>query len=329
MKKIIVFGSTGSIGPYVIDYLNDKIDPHEYQILASGRRNTNFFNFMEVEYVSIDISKSEEFEKLPSKDVHAVVLLASIMPANMQGYFPINYLNTNIIGTYNVLEYCRNTGVDRIIYSQTIRDIGNYIGSDKPLASDLCRSFSYTGDHAVYVISKNTAVDLIEHFYHEYGLKRFILRLPTVYLYNKNKYYYADGIKKVQAYRYIIEQAIESLPIEMWGDPNKAHDILYVKDLCQLIQKSLIADCDGGIYNAGTGVPITLEEQIKGIVEIFSPKECPSKIMWCPNKANARNYTLDISKAQEELGFKPDYDYISYLRDLKKEMSLGRFDSLY
>lgn len=328
MKKIVIFGSTGSIGAYLTDYLNNDLDFNNYQIIASGRRKTNFFSKMNIQYVPVDINKTEEFDNLPTENVYAVVLLSSVMPGNMEGYFPKSYLETNIIGTFNVLEYCRKNGVDRIIYTQTIRDIGNYIGSEIPLSSDLNRSFSYNGDHAVYVISKNTAVDLIEHYYHEYGIKRFILRLPTVYLYSKNKYYYVDGKKKIQGYRHIIDQAIKGLPVEMWGNPKKAHDILYVKDLCQMILKSLLAENDGGLYNAGTGIPITLEEQIMGIIDVFSPKSSPSEIILCPEKPDARSYTLDISKAIQELDYKPQYNYIDYLLDFKKEMSLGRFDEL-
>jgi len=328
MKKVIVFGATGSIGAYVTDYLNNELNPEEYKTIASGSRKTDFFGSMGIEYISVDISKKEQIETLPAEDVYAVILLASVMPGNMRGYFPLKYLETNIIGAYNVLEYCRKSGVNRIIYTQTIRDVGNYIGSDKSISSDLARSFSYTGDHAVYVISKNTAVDLIEHYYQEYGIKRFILRLPTIYLYSKNKYYYVDGKKKVQGYRHIIDQAIQGLPIEMWGDPKKAHDILYVKDLCQMIKKALLSNCDGGVYNAGTGIPVSLEEQIKGIVQVFSPKESQLKIIACPEKPNARTYTLDISKAQKYLEYKPSYDYIRYLIDFKEEMNLGRFDEL-
>ena len=78
----------------------------------------------------------------------------------------------------------------------------------------------------MYVISKNAAVDMIEHYYREYGLKRFIFRLPTIYMYTPNSYYYVNGEKKIMGFRHMINQAMAGENIEVWGDPSRAHDIL-------------------------------------------------------------------------------------------------------
>ena len=43
MKKIIVFGATGNIGAYLVDYLNSKLNRIEYKVIAVGRKKTNFF----------------------------------------------------------------------------------------------------------------------------------------------------------------------------------------------------------------------------------------------------------------------------------------------
>ena len=59
--------------------------------------------------------------------------------------------------------------------------------------------------------------------------------------------------------------------IELWGNPNFGKDIIYVKDLCQMIFKSLFTNKETGIYNAGTGVKTTMQEQIEGIIKVFSP----------------------------------------------------------
>ncbi|ERP30809.1 NAD-dependent epimerase/dehydratase family protein [Chitinivibrio alkaliphilus] len=191
------------------------------------------------------------------------------------------------------------------------------------------RNFSYKGDHGVYVIAKNTAVDLIEHYRQEYGLKRFIFRLPTIYSYSPIDYFYVDGKKRMKAYRLMINQAINGEPIEMWGDPSKSHDIVYVKDFCQMICKGIIVDRESGIYNVGTGVPVSLKAQIEGMIQVFSPASKPSIITPRPDKPNSRSYKIDISKANIELGYEPKYDYISYLEDFKKEMEIKRYKGLH
>ena len=66
----------------------------------------------------------------------------------------------------------------------------------------------------MYVISKNAAVDMIEHYYQEYGLKRFIFRLPTIYMYTPNKYYYVNGVKKIMGFRYMIAVSYTHLKLK-------------------------------------------------------------------------------------------------------------------
>lgn len=127
------------------------------------------------------------------------------------------------------------------------------------------------------------------------------------------------------AYRLLINQAIKGETISLWGNPDHAHDMVYVKDFCQMGYKALIADCNGGIYNVGTGNPISMREQIEGIIEVFSPQNNKSKIVYSTDKPNGREYSLDIENAREELGYEPQYGYLDYLKDFKKEMELDRF----
>lgn len=327
MKRIIIIGATGEIGMYITDFFCQNVRD-KYEISAIGLRKTDFFNRYGIEYYSIDVSKSESFCVLPRDNVYAVIYLVAVMPAKMEKYNPMQYLKVNSCGTLNVLEYCREVQADRIIYTQTIRDVGNKIGKEK-IESDMPRDFSYIGDHAVYVISKNTAVDLVEHYYQQYGLKRFIFRLPTIYMYSPNKYFCVNGEKKVMGYRLMIEQAMEGVDIEVWGDPSKAHDVVYVKDLAKILYLACECEAAGGIYNVGTGEPITLIEQVRGMIEIFSSGNKKSQIVFCPEKASARQYDIDISKTRRELGYEPAYSYLEYLKDFKNEMIENRFKELF
>lgn len=328
MQKILLIGATGGTGTYLTDYINTHIDKRKYEVIAVGRRKTDFFERMGIKYYSVDISREETFDVLPKDDIYAVIFEAGILPASMKGYDPKKYLEVNTIGALNVLEFCRKNKVNRIIYTQTIREIGNYINTDTVLSPDLPRSFSFKGDHAVYTISKNAAVDMIEHYYQEYGIKRFIFRLPTIYLYAKNDMYYVDGKPRKQAYRMFIERAIKGEPIELWGDPEIAHDVVYVKDFCQMLYKAVFAECDGGVYNVGTGMPVSLKDQIEGIIQVFSEGK-KSEIIYRSDKPNARKYIIDIKKAEKDLGYKPEYSYIDYLNDFKIEMQKKRFDDLF
>src|SRR5690625_1981863 len=149
MKKVIIFGATGHTGAYLTDYCLEFLDQSQYEIIAVGRKKTDYFRKRNISYYSVDIKQQKDFKKLPDENIHAVIILSAILPASMEGYHPKDYIDTNIFGAFNVLEYCRTVNADRVLYTQTIRDIGNYIGTGKLLTPDLPRSFSFKGDHAV------------------------------------------------------------------------------------------------------------------------------------------------------------------------------------
>lgn len=324
-KKIIVFGSAGNLGMYFIDYLNENLNHEEYEIIAVGTRLEYPYEFYKGKYIKLDITNKEDFKKLPKENIHAAVNFAGVLPAYLEKDDPYKYIDVNITGTLNILEYCKETKTDRIIYTQTWADLNGYLKDKKPLKPELPRKPIYKGDHAIYTATKCTAVDLIECYHQIHGIKNFIFRLPNIYLYSPNMHYYVDGEKKYISYRYIIQRAIEGKDIEMWGNPNLGKDIIYVKDLCQMIFKSLFVNKDTGIYNAGTGIKTTMKEQIEGIIKVFSPKDAPSKIIPCPKKKDCDDFVMDITNIKEELGYEPKYNYMAYLEDYKKEMQLNRF----
>ena len=327
-KKIIVFGSTGYLGMYFIDHLVSNLDTKKYEIIATGRKDKYPYEFYKGEYIKLDITDKEGFDKLPKKDVYAIVDFAGVLPAYAANDNPYTYVDTNVTGTLNILEYAKKTKADRIIYMQSWADLNGYLKDKKPLKPDLPRKPIYTGDHAIYIATKSCAVDLIECYHQSCGIKNFIFRLPNIYLYSPDEYYFVNGEKKYVSYRYIIRRAIEGKDIELWGNPDLGKDIIYVKDLNQMIYKALFTDKETGVYNAGTGKKTTMKEQIEGIIKVFSPKDNPSKIIYCPEKRDGDDFVMDISNIKKDLGYKPEYDYLSYLEDYKKEMQLERFNKI-
>ena len=327
-KKIIIFGATGNTGAYLTEYCLDNLDLNVFEVIAVGRKKTHFFEKIGAKYYRVDITNEDDFKKLPTEEIYAVVNLAAILPAYMEGYKPEQYIQTNIVGAFNILEYCRKVKADRILYPQSEGDLSEYWGKEILLKPDMPRKFSFKGDHALYVISKNTAVDMIEHYHQEYGIKSFIFRCPTIYAYTPNEYFYVDGKKRILAYRYLMNQALKGEPIEMWGDPKKAKDIVYVRDFCQMLFKAIFTSKDHGIYNVGTGIGVTLKEQIEGLIEVMSPENKKSIIIECPEKPDSREFIMDITNAKADLGYEPKYYYLDYLKDFKKEMELNRFKEL-
>lgn len=325
MKKIIVLGSAGNLGMYYLDYLLDNLDLNKYEIIATGTRKEYPYTFYKGEYIQLDITKKEDFKKLPKNDIYALIDFAGVLPAYKQDNKNEEYINVNINGTLNVLEYCKEVKAEKIIYTQTWADLNGYLIDKKPLEPYWDYKPIRTGDHAIYCTTKIAAVELIKHYYAEYNLKYFIFRLPNIYLYSPEQFYYVNGKKSYISYRLMIEKAKKGEDIELWGNPNLGKDIIYVKDLCQMIYKAMLSNLEYGIYNAGTGIKTTMKEQIEGIIEVFSPKNKKSKIIMCPEKRNCDDFVMDIENIKKDLNYEPKYNYISYLLDYKEEQEKNRF----
>ncbi|MDR3243414.1 MAG: NAD(P)-dependent oxidoreductase, partial [Elusimicrobiota bacterium] len=200
--------------------------------------------------------------------------------------------------------------------------------SQEPVKFDAPLSFSYSGDHAFYVISKNTAVEMIKHYFEEYGLKYFIFRLPTIYAYNSNHYYYPNGIKTMRPIYQMIFKAVNGEGLEIWGDPKFSKDMTYVDDFAQMLCKAILVNRDNGFYNVGTGIPVTLEEQIRTIADVFSPKNKLPSIEYKPDKISGGGYLSDVSNAIKELNYKPEYDVRALFEAYKREMNLNTYNDL-
>lgn len=325
MKRVVVFGATGSLGAYISMHLH-KLG---YDVIPVGhRKNDNgFFNEYGMPYYSVNIEDAEDFKQLPQESIYAVLHFAGMLPAAMKGFSATPYIQSIIQGTLNVLEYTRIIGAKRILFPQTLFDIHHLFGTKVPIPADSQRQVP-EGDHWMYVIAKNAACDMIEHYYKEYGIKRFIIRLSRIYLYHPNPYTYTNGEKVLVSDRAIIYKAIKGEPIEIWGDPNRLLETVSVYDFLQIIEKALIANVDGGIYNVGSG-GTTLEERIRGIVDVFCHPNTKSYITYRPEKQNCTQFVLDIQKTVHELGYEPKYSWHDYLVKFKEAMVTQPFAKLW
>jgi len=315
MKKVIIFGATGGIGSYtVLELLND------YEIVAVGRRDDNgFFKELGVEYIRCDITRDDDYLKLPG-DKYAVINLAAMMPARMKGYDPQQYVDTLL--NLNIFNYV--AGSEKYIGFQSFSDVF-YLWGRIPIPADAESRFPLNNDHSVYSICKTAAMNIASHYAEKCYFKNFTIRLPNVYIYHPNPYYYLNGRLFWQNYRLMIDNACHGENIEIWGDPTIERDILYVKDVTRVIKLCLESD-KPGIYNAGTGIGTSLENQVKGIVEIFGGSYSYN---YDKDDYPTAGYIMDIIKTRLNLGYVPRYDYISYLKDFKEEMKINRFEKLW
>lgn len=323
--RIIIFGATGGIGAYTIMHL---FDTRKYELIAVGhRKNDNgFFESYGIPYYSVDVADYKSFDCLPKDDVYAVVNMAGVLPAIK--YEPRMYISSFTMGQLNVLEYMREVGCKKIIFAQTPADLWYLQNTTDPMPADAQRSFPPSTDHSIYAIAKNAAIDITQYYRNTYGIQWFALRFFNVYLYNPNPFYHVDGVKRWISFRLIIEKAKKGEDIEVWGDPSRSKEMVYVKDVARLIEQCIENQEACGIYNVGSKHQVTLEEQIDGIIEVFTERK-KSKKIYRPDKPDALFNHLDIAKTEKELGYAPKYGYVDWLKDFKEEEKYNRFEKLW
>ena len=323
--KIVVFGATGGIGAYTLLHLFEK---NKYELVAVGHRlnDNGFFEEKGIPYYSVDIADYNTFDCLPKEDVYAVVNLAGVLPAIK--YDPRLFVSSFTMGQLNVLEYMREIGCKKIIFAQTPADLWYLQNTNDPMPADAQRSFPPSTDHSIYTIAKNAAIDITQYYQNTFGIQWFALRFFNVYLFESNPFYHVDGVKRWKSFRLLIEKAKKGEDIEVWGDPTRSKEMVYVKDVAQLIGQCVEDNEHCGIYNVGGPRQVTLEEQIDGIIEVFT-KDKKSKKIYRPDKPDALFNHLDITKTVKELNYTPQYGYIDWLKDFKDEEENNRFECLW
>lgn len=308
MARVLVIGASGSLGRGILSHLKELHD-----VTATFSRNA--FEEASVEVKCVDVRSPQSLAALGS-DFDVVVLIAGAMPATMHGYDPQRYIDVNVTGTLNVLEYCKKAKISKIIYVMTFSDVSHKFFNAVPITSDDSRGLTFTGDHAVYAISKVAACDLIEHYHQEHAMQTIIFRIPTVYCADDNFSYYVDGIKRTKAYVQMIRSIILNKVVEMWGDPDHSKDMPYIKDFARLVTSAVESPDAQGVFNAGTGNPISLRMLIETMIEVFSAGD-DVKVIPRPDKPSQPNFTFDMSKTNEVFGFSPEWDVRRMLEDIR------------
>lgn len=329
---VIVIGATGFIGMYTVDELVRS----GRQVVATGRNDALGARLedMGAQFMHLDITKPEDFDRLPTEGVEGVILLAALLPANAKADLKDNenaadYFRINCLGTVHVLEYCRRHGIRKVISSCSYGDVSGAWGKGYAITEDEPRNFSFTGDHAMYVITKNAANDTIEYYNQQHGMQGASFRFPPVYGVGPHGTILVNGKPYKSGIQTFIESAEAGRDIELWGDPHIKRDIIYVKDVARAFRMALESDRTYGLYNMTSGTQLDLEDQAKAVIEVFG-KGRGSKIVYRPEKPNnTPSFLFSMEKAKRDFGFVPEYtDYLDMMRDYKQELESGRWSDL-
>lgn len=326
---ILVTGAAGFIGTYLIDALIRD----GYKVIATdvATDGNDFYSKRGIDYIDIDTTVSQQFVKLNNIKIDAVVHLAACQPANVseKKYDPRDYINVNVIGTLNVLEFCRKNSVKKIIYVSSHRNTQGLWQLDRAILEEDGSSIKYQGEYAMFSISESAAQDCISHYHAQYGLKAIVFRLPPVYGYGPHTEIFKEGRPIKTGFQVFIDQAKLGEPLEVWGNCERGRDIIYVKDVVAAFMQALSKPDVTGLFNITSGVYLTLRQQAEIIASVFWNSNSEPQFIFKPNIENGiESFLYDNSKAKRELGWYPKYTFKDMLIDYQKEAKSKEFEYL-
>lgn len=328
----LVIGASSFIGVYVIDELLKQ----DCEVIVTGRGNKlkKYYEERNVKFFNLDLTNKDDFEKLPTKGIDGVVLLAGLLPANVSlkenEEIADKYFLVNTIGTINVLEYCRKNNIKRVISTTSYADVINSWSGGKYITEDEPRNYKFTGDHAVYVFSKNAANDVLEYYNQQYGMKNAVFRFPMVYGVGPHGYFNVDGKKTKSGFNIFLDNAMEGKDICVYGDGSVIRDVVYVKDVANAFYKALISEDTYGLYNITSGVGVSLIEQANIMADVFQTEK-KSKVVLKPEiKNNSKSFLFSIKKAENDFGYNPKFsDFKLMMEDFKKDLENKKYNNLF
>lgn len=316
MKKAIVFGATGQLGCYSALALKDS----GYDVIAVGRRpyDGGFFYTRNIRFIGgFDISKPESFSLLPDEYFDVVVNMAGTMPAHADMNM-MPYVQSIVVGTVNLCNWMKRNGTKRIVFNTTPSDVVDYWGSTEPIDDDAIRSFPKNGnDHAVYAICKRAATDILEHMRIADGFEPCVFRHFMVYGWHPEAFYFLNGEKKMLPWRYMIRRCINGNGIDVYGDPSRLKELLYIKDFAAAVVRAAETHICG-IFNLPGYKPYSLDEMVDGIMNTFASDT--AKKTYRPEMPDTPQILLSGEKSAKVLGWKPCWTWQAACDDMKREL---------
>ncbi len=290
-NQVLVTGGAGFIGSHLVEKLASK--GHKVFVidnLSSG----NLKNLSKIKknifVKKIDISNYKSLEKFfvnkKFKCIFHLAGKADIVPSIKN---PKLYFDTNVKGTFNLLELSRKFGVKKIIYTASSTCYG--IPKKYPTSENESLSPMYP-----YALTKKLGEDLVLHYGKVYKLSAISLRLFNVY-----------GPRSRTAGTYgavlgvFLSQKINDYPLTIVGDGKQTRDFTYVSDIvdaiyCVYKKNKKIVD----VFNVGSGKTVSV---------INLAKRISKKFIYIPKRPGEPDCTFaDIKKIKKHFGWKPKID---------------------
>ena len=300
METILITGCSGFIGYHLtkklldnyniigIDNLNDYYDISLKKDKLNNLKHKNF------KFIKCDISDSEKLDKIFNENkIDKVINLAAQAGVRDSIENPDIYINTNIIGFYNILENVRKHKIDHLIYASSSSVYGN---NELPFKEN-----SKTDNPiSLYAATKKTNEILAQTYSNLYNINCTGLRFFTVY---------GPFGRPDMAYFNFTKKIINKEKIELFNNGESLRDFTYIDDIVEGIIKVLDKPITK-IYNIGSSNPIKLLDFLKilkqELINNDLIEDYELNIELLPKQlGDVDNTYADIEELEKDYNYKP------------------------
>ena len=299
MQNILVTGGAGFIGCNFVRYIlscDSNISVTVYDKLTYAGRLENLAAVSEdfgarYHFIHGDICDAPTVEEAVAvRNIDTIVNFAAETHVDRSILNPDAFLHTDVLGAYVLLEAARKFGNLRFHQISTDEVYGHIEGRRRSVECDPL------APRSPYSASKASA-DLFVNAYHiTYDLPVTTSRGAN----NVGPYQYPEKVVPL-----FVTNALESMPLPVYGDGKQMRDYQYVADHCAAIYLILLRGSFGESYNIGTGAEMTNLAMVEILLdELQKPRSLIEHVEDRPG--HDRRYSLDVSKIMA-LGWEPHY----------------------
>jgi len=228
-------------------------------------------------------------ETIRAYNVDTVINFAAESHVDRSIMNPDAFIKTDVYGTYVLLEAAREFGLERMHQVSTDETYGE-------VQTGRSKETDPVAPRSPYAASKASA-DLMVNAYHvTYGLPVTITRGAN----NIGPYQYPEKVVPL-----FVTNAIDDLPLPLYGDGLQVRDYQYVLDHCEAIDIVLHKGEIGGIYNVGTGTEMRNIDMARLILRLLGKPESLIQLVR-DRPGHDRRYALDVGKIRA-LGWEPTH----------------------
>jgi dTDP-glucose 4,6-dehydratase len=256
-------------------------------------------------------------EILKKYQIRAIVNFAAESHVDRSIHGPGDFIDTNIVGTYNLLESVRSywNNLDEAT-KKAFRFL--HVSTDEVYGSLNEKDPAFTENHpyepnSPYSASKASSDHLVRAWFHTYGLPVLTTNCSN----NYGPYHFPEKLIPL-----CISNALNGKPLPIYGDGKQIRDWLYVKDHCSAIREVLNEGKIGETYNIGGWNEKTNLEVVRTLCAVLDElkpksdgKSYLDQIIFVKDRpGHDRRYAIDALKLERELSWKPKETFETGLR---------------